>query len=134
MNKPLLKNRILLWLCPLFCWACPAKQSVEPVAALKMTAQLGKYIVYVRNEDKMDVQNATLELKAPTNELHLDTFQYVINVLALRAGARDSFYYEDFIDKKRGGYHYPLSVINKPIYLNVKAMLGTEMLSTQIKL
>jgi hypothetical protein len=134
MNKPFLKNRILLWVCPLLCWACPAKQSVEPVKTLQLTAQLGRYLVYVQNQGQSDLQNAILELKAPVNGLRLDTFQYVLDGVLLRAGARDSFYYQDFIDSKRGGYHYPLSIVNKPIMLNAKARLGTEMLSAQIKL
>jgi hypothetical protein len=134
MNKPFLKNRILIWVCPLICWACPAKQAVEPVTTLKMTAQLGRYIVYVQNQERIDLQNVSLELKAPINGLRLDTFQYIVDGVTLRAGARDSFYYQDFIDRSRGGYHYPLSIINKPTILNVKAKRGTEILSLQIKL
>jgi hypothetical protein len=75
-----------------------------------------------------------LELKAPINGLRLDTFQYIMDGLTLRANTRDSFYYQDFIDRKRGSYHYPLSVINKPSVLKVQARLGTEMYSVQIKL
>ncbi len=134
MNKPFLTNRILIWVCPFLCWACPAKQAVEPVTTLKMTAQLGRYIVYVQNQERTDLQNVSLELKAPINGLRLDTFQYILEGIKLRAGARDSFYYQDFIDKSRGGYHYPLSIVNKPSILNVKAQFGTEMLSLQIKL
>jgi hypothetical protein len=134
MNKPFLTNRILIWVFPVICWACPAKQSVEPVKTLQMTAQLGKYIVYVQNQEQSELKNVVLELKAPVNGLRLDTFQYVIEGVTLRASARDSFYYEDFIDRKRGGYHYPLSIVNKPTALNAKAQLGTEMLSVQIKL
>jgi hypothetical protein len=134
MNIPFLKNHILLWVCPLLCWACPAKQAVEPVTTLKMTAQLGKYIVYVQNQESVDLQNVSLELKAPINGLRLDTFQYILNGVKLRANTRDSFYYQDFIDSGRGGYHYPLSIINKPSILNVKVQLGTEMRSLQIKL
>ncbi|MEY4934623.1 MAG: hypothetical protein RIS64_982 [Bacteroidota bacterium] len=133
MNKPFLTNRILLWVLPLLCWACPAKQPVEPATTLKMTAQLGKYIVYVQNQEQTDLQNVRLELKAPVNGLRLDTFQYVIDRLTLRAGGRDSFYYQDFIDNNRGGYHYPLSIINKPASMNVQAQRGTETLLFQIK-
>jgi hypothetical protein len=109
MNKPFLKNRILIWVCPLVCWACPAKQPVEPIGrSLNMAAQLGRYIVYIQNQEKTVLQNVTLELKAPAGELRLDTFQYVISNVTLQAGGRDSFYYEDFVDRKRGGYHLSL--------------------------
>ena len=133
MNKPFLTNRILLWVVSLLCWACPAKQAVEPATTLKMAAQLGKYIVYVQNQEQTDLQNVSLELKAPVNGLRLDTFQYMIEGISLRAGTRDSFYYQDFMDRKRGGYHYPLSIVNKPTTLNAKARVGAQMLSLQIK-